>query len=713
MVAQRDSKKASASRASPPSSYAARIMDEERTMLPPITSLGPNEEQRRFEDSGRRLSPLPRGPTRQLGDTDTSLDEKARIRRPPSSNEMHSSGSLPPMHASAHREGGYASHDAMYPRTGDSAFHHLPPPRLEGGPGPAGSQSASYPRGSEHRRTPADGKWNRAPTDAADGQWHPTSHAQRGYPEQPGVRGEEASQPPWARYGDEHTDRRSEAYREDLVRRPGSAPRDRAGMQPDMYGRERVFVGGDRWVEERSRYPESYAPGPSASYPSRNPFPIEPRTMGRPLEPEADEEMRRMRRRGPFDRGYDGAPGPAYDAMPTEYAGPGPRSVSGGGPGMGSYSPPESSMYGPGAGRMMGPIEPPRPASAIGVMPAPGAGPHAATGPSSAGPGPGVGVGSGTSVPAATAAASGANTVNANRRVAHLLSEQKRRESINTGFEDLRQAIPACRDGQDSKATILRRALEYIRELESIVERQHRMTIEGRHMGFDTRSPPDDRDEYRRLGRPGDSGRRDYDVARRGTGGSAGGAEGGPRVVGMASNSFGMPRTGSPLGRDQHQPPPLARPSQRLPVSMEDDFRSDAMRAMPTSPPLSRPSSKEKMADSRDMFPRGPTDAKRWAEESYEDGRSKNRRRLSDGDQDSRSDSSLQSSAQSSSNYIAHSAGDADRRGFGMPHAIERQTSSPLTAPMETGKPRNWIEVNACQTRLENKSLVEPNVRKM
>ncbi len=112
---------------------------------------------------------------------------------------------------------------------------------------------------------------------------------------------------------------------------------------------------------------------------------------------------------------------------------------------------------------MMHGMEPPRPASSLGVMNRGGmAGdvPVAASAVGAAGP-------------------AAASSVNANRRVAHLLSEQKRRESINTGFEDLRQAIPVCRDGQDSKATILKRALEYIRELESVVERQHRGPLEA------------------------------------------------------------------------------------------------------------------------------------------------------------------------------------------------------------------------------------------
>lgn len=45
----------------------------------------------------------------------------------------------------------------------------------------------------------------------------------------------------------------------------------------------------------------------------------------------------------------------------------------------------------------------------------------------------------------------------ATRRQAHLASEQKRRESINHGFEGLQRLIPACQNSitKDSKAQIL------------------------------------------------------------------------------------------------------------------------------------------------------------------------------------------------------------------------------------------------------------------
>ncbi|KAI8360122.1 hypothetical protein B0O80DRAFT_422775 [Mortierella sp. GBAus27b] len=48
-------------------------------------------------------------------------------------------------------------------------------------------------------------------------------------------------------------------------------------------------------------------------------------------------------------------------------------------------------------------------------------------------------------------------TVGPNRRLAHILSEQKRREKINGGFDELKSVIPDCAQNTDSKATILRK----------------------------------------------------------------------------------------------------------------------------------------------------------------------------------------------------------------------------------------------------------------
>ncbi|KAG0024636.1 hypothetical protein BGZ81_007627 [Podila clonocystis] len=52
------------------------------------------------------------------------------------------------------------------------------------------------------------------------------------------------------------------------------------------------------------------------------------------------------------------------------------------------------------------------------------------------------------------------------RRMAHILSEQKRREKINGGFDELKSVIPECAQNTDSKATILRKAVDYILLLE-------------------------------------------------------------------------------------------------------------------------------------------------------------------------------------------------------------------------------------------------------
>ncbi|KAL7422690.1 hypothetical protein Q5752_001981 [Cryptotrichosporon argae] len=54
------------------------------------------------------------------------------------------------------------------------------------------------------------------------------------------------------------------------------------------------------------------------------------------------------------------------------------------------------------------------------------------------------------------------------RRLAHLMSEQKRRESINTGFEALRAALPST-SVTDSKALVLRKAVTHIAHLEALL----------------------------------------------------------------------------------------------------------------------------------------------------------------------------------------------------------------------------------------------------
>ncbi|CAO3563719.1 unnamed protein product [Mortierella alpina] len=57
-------------------------------------------------------------------------------------------------------------------------------------------------------------------------------------------------------------------------------------------------------------------------------------------------------------------------------------------------------------------------------------------------------------------------SIDPTRRVAHIISEQKRREKINGGFEELKSVIPECAQNTDSKATILRKATDYILLLE-------------------------------------------------------------------------------------------------------------------------------------------------------------------------------------------------------------------------------------------------------
>ena len=44
-----------------------------------------------------------------------------------------------------------------------------------------------------------------------------------------------------------------------------------------------------------------------------------------------------------------------------------------------------------------------------------------------------------------------------NRRKAHIVSEKKRRQNINEGFEDLRVNVPSCNKCNDSKAAILKK----------------------------------------------------------------------------------------------------------------------------------------------------------------------------------------------------------------------------------------------------------------
>lgn len=62
------------------------------------------------------------------------------------------------------------------------------------------------------------------------------------------------------------------------------------------------------------------------------------------------------------------------------------------------------------------------------------------------------------------------------RRAAHLESEKKRRLHINQGFEDLRDLVPRCTE-MDSKAEILRKSAEYIRELKGLDREGDSMSV--------------------------------------------------------------------------------------------------------------------------------------------------------------------------------------------------------------------------------------------
>ena len=52
------------------------------------------------------------------------------------------------------------------------------------------------------------------------------------------------------------------------------------------------------------------------------------------------------------------------------------------------------------------------------------------------------------------------------RRQAHIVSEQKRRQTINEGFDELRFLVPTCHNLNDSKATIFKKTVNYLRLLQ-------------------------------------------------------------------------------------------------------------------------------------------------------------------------------------------------------------------------------------------------------
>lgn len=53
------------------------------------------------------------------------------------------------------------------------------------------------------------------------------------------------------------------------------------------------------------------------------------------------------------------------------------------------------------------------------------------------------------------------------KRQAHIVSEQRRRQCINEGFEELKHIVPSCNHATDSKAIVLRKAASYIQQLAS------------------------------------------------------------------------------------------------------------------------------------------------------------------------------------------------------------------------------------------------------
>ncbi|KAL7313346.1 hypothetical protein PS15m_007106 [Mucor circinelloides] len=76
------------------------------------------------------------------------------------------------------------------------------------------------------------------------------------------------------------------------------------------------------------------------------------------------------------------------------------------------------------------------------------------------------------------------------KRVNHIASEQKRRNTIRLGFKELTDIIPTLKNINNSKSTILFKAVEYIKHLdkrnrglrEKISTLQVRMNVEGRMM---------------------------------------------------------------------------------------------------------------------------------------------------------------------------------------------------------------------------------------
>lgn len=614
--------------------FPGRASEGDRNTLPPITSLSSHDGEFGRDSAGNRSLRA------SLQKADPLLDEPMRDRRPSSALDQHRTtpaGLLPrPQREMEPLRAGAFSRPAEEAFAGPAnpKFPHTGPPPPQ------------FHRDME-RGSPA----------SDDGAWRsyerpdPRFSAKEGYsprmPSAPYAVRDDARPVPWQRSSDDPHRPRMQAppatMREDGPWRPGTSSRDRADLHPEAFAHERIREE-ERWRDERGArpmYPHETTPG----YPPVTPYGQDTRIVGRPLDADYIEDGRRIRRRG--------ASSMVDEDNVQRYPMPGTRPY---GPGM--YSPPESRSQStapnpnPTRPGMMAGMDPPRPSSTLGVVPT-------AT--------------SAVVTPAQAPATT--NTVNANRRVAHLLSEQKRRESINTGFEDLRQAIPACRDGQDSKATILKRALEYIRELESVVDRQHRPPLEGHALGgYSNRSPPDDKDDLRRFGRTGtDDERRGNARQMTSASSSSSDAASGPRIGGLPSNAFGSAPNGYASNHNPHQMrayPPYGSPN--LPLQHNPNMETARILADQTRPgPLSNDT-------------RGPV-AKRWADESDEDQRSPSRRRVSDGDKDDAHRSPT------GSNYLI---------APGVSHARSPHLRSPTLE-----KPRDW------HSRLDNKSLVDSAVR--
>jgi hypothetical protein len=65
------------------------------------------------------------------------------------------------------------------------------------------------------------------------------------------------------------------------------------------------------------------------------------------------------------------------------------------------------------------------------------------------------------------------------KRTIHMISEQRRRDKINTGFERLRQELLPCDDRRLNKIDIIRKTTHYIQRLQ---EYQAYLTIELKHL---------------------------------------------------------------------------------------------------------------------------------------------------------------------------------------------------------------------------------------